>query len=117
VPASGRSDASRPREPAGLILEYHPAASDELVEAARFYEGREAGLGHRFLDAVDASLANLKRNPRVAPSDERGRRKYLVRGFPYVIICKIRNTSIHVLAIAHTSRKPGYWRSRDSASR
>jgi plasmid stabilization system protein ParE len=66
---------------------------------------------------VDASLASLMRNPRLAPSDDRGRRKYLVRGFPYVIIYRIKNVSIHVLAIAHTSRKPGYWTARDSASR
>jgi plasmid stabilization system protein ParE len=90
-----------------MILDYHPEASDELIEAAGFYERRENGLGYRFLDAVEASVARLNVEPRLAPSDERGRRRYLIHGFPYVVIYRIEGTFLHVLAVAHTSRKLG----------
>ncbi len=116
MPAGGQGNATGPEEPIGLILDYHPEASDELIAAAGFYENREDGLGHRFLDVVDASLARLQRNPCLAPMDEGGRRKYLIRGFPYVIIYRIERTFLHILAVAHTSRKPGYWISREASS-
>ncbi|MBI2437353.1 MAG: type II toxin-antitoxin system RelE/ParE family toxin [Lentisphaerae bacterium] len=99
-----------------MILDYHPKASGELIEAARFYEGRETGLGYRFLDAVEDSLAKLMVGPRLAPSDERGRRRFLIHGFPYLIIYRIEGAFLHVLAVAHTSRKPGYWMARDATT-
>lgn len=113
MPTGGPSDETRPRDPRTLILDYHPEASIELIEAARFYEGREDGLGHRFLDAVDASLVTLQSNPMLGCSDERGRRRWPVHRFPHLIIYRLEGTFLHVLAVAHTSRKPGYRKSRD----
>ena len=114
MPTGGPSDETRPRETGPLILDYHPEASVELIEAVSFHEGRVAGLGHRFLDAVEASLATLQHNPMLGWSDERGRRRWLVRRFPYLIIYRLEGAFLHVLAVAHTSRKPGYWVPRDS---
>ena len=74
-----------------MILDYHPQASDELIEAAGFYERGEKGLGYRFLDAVEDSVARLNVQARLAPSDERGRRRYLIHGFPYVVIYRIED--------------------------
>lgn len=100
-----------------MILDYHPKASDELIEAADFYERKETGLGYRFLDTVEDSLARLKGEPRIAPPDEQGRRRHLIHGFPYIVICRIEGAFLHILAIAHTSRKPDYWMARDTVSR
>jgi hypothetical protein len=63
VPTSGSSDETSPREFGPLIFDYHPEVSLELIEAARFYEERGAGLGHRFLDAMVALLAILQQSP------------------------------------------------------
>ncbi len=57
--AIDRSDETGQGKPESLILDYHPAASAELIQAGRFYEERSVGLGHRFLDAVDEALAAL----------------------------------------------------------
>ena len=35
---------------------WHPAAAEELTEAARFYESQVPGLGSDFLDEVDRTL-------------------------------------------------------------
>lgn len=72
---SGPGDETSPAEPGRLILGYHPAASAELIEAARFYEGRSVGLRHAFLDAVDAALAMLEQDPLLGCSDAHGRRR------------------------------------------
>lgn len=113
MPTSGSSDETGPREFGPLTLDYHPEASVELIEAARFYEERGSGLGHRFLDAMEASLTILQRSPSLGCPDECGRRKWLIRGFPYLIIYRLEGSFLHILAIAHTSRKPSYWETRD----
>jgi toxin ParE1/3/4 len=113
VSASRPSDEASPRESGTLILDYHPEAAIELIETARFYEESGAGLGHRFLDAVDVSLEMLQRSPLLGCSDECGRRKWLIRGFPYMVIYRLEDSLLHILAIAHTSRNPRYWENRE----
>jgi toxin ParE1/3/4 len=98
-----------------MILDFHPAAVEELIEAARYYEQKGKGLGHGFLDSVDAALATLQRNPALGRADQRGRRRWLIRRFPFLIIYRIQRPSLHILALAHTSRRPNYWKSRDTA--
>ena len=117
MPAGRGSDETGPREPGRLTIDYHPAASAELIEAGRFYEERCVGLGRAFLDAVDTALSTLRRNPLLGWSDARGRRRWLIQRFPYLIIYRIEGAVLHLLAVAHTSRKPDYWDSRDTGNR
>ena len=109
---SRSGDETSPREVGHVVIDYYPAASAELVDAAQFYEGKRAGLGHAFLDSVDKALAMLEEAPLLGPSNEQGARRWLVHRFPYVILYRIESARLHVLAIAHTSRKPGYWNDR-----
>ena len=60
------------------MIRYLPEAKEEFIEAARFYERREAGLGDRFLDELEACLDEV----------------------------------LVVVAVAHMTRKPGYWKAR-----
>jgi len=99
--------------PAQMNVKFHPDATIELIEAAHFYEERQEGLGDRLLDAVEEAIAFIRMHPTIWRSDEKGRRKYRAKRFPYLIIYKIKNDSLYILAIAHTSRKPGYWKMRD----
>ena len=39
-------------------------------------------------------------------------RRRLLRRFPYVIVYVELVTEIRILALAHASREPGYWRER-----
>lgn len=112
--AGRRSDEEGESQPKQTSIDYHPDAIDELIDAAHFYEECQIGLGHRFLDAVDVSLTTIQRHPLIGRADELGRRKYQVRKFPYVLIYKINNNCVYILAVAHTSRKPGYWKLRDT---
>ena len=84
MPAGGRGDEASPPDLGSLTLDYHPAASTELIEAGRFYEGRSVGLGHAFLDAVEEALATLQRNPMLGRPDPHGTRRWLVRRCPFL---------------------------------
>lgn len=96
-----------------MIVDFHPEASEEVLEAARFYESRQEELGTRFLDALQKALDTIEYDPYIWKADKMGRRKYLVWKFPYIVIYKVLSSRLYVLAVAHTSRKPGYWKSRD----
>jgi plasmid stabilization system protein ParE len=90
----------------------HPEAEGDLHEAAEFYLDRaDKTLSLSFLAEFERSVSVLLRHPRLG-AQWRGRRRYLMRRFPYSIIYTISGEEIHILAVAHNSRRPGYWRKR-----
>lgn len=46
-----------------MRVEFHPAALQELIDSARYYESRLPGLGADFKSEVDRSLDLLSGNP------------------------------------------------------
>lgn len=92
-------------------------AAEEAVEAAAWYEQERPGLGVEFDHAVNAALdlledavVPLTNMPGTAGS--RGAKRLVLRRFPYDIIVRESSQEIIVVAIAHQSRRPGYWRNR-----
>ena len=91
----------------------HPAAVSEAADAIRFYECRDPDLGGRFKAEVFASIERARTQPRLYREFEVGLRKVKTDCFPYFVIFRVRNEDqIQVLAIAHASRRPGYWKKR-----
>jgi plasmid stabilization system protein ParE len=91
---------------------FEPAASHELNEAADFYDLERPGLGTEFLDAVETALLAVADNPGASPIELGETRKRVVRRFPYSILYSFDDTVVHVSAIAHHRRRPGYWGER-----
>ena len=74
-----------------------------------------AGLGSRFLTAVEDALAGVTEWPRAAPvwlESPVEIRRARVRGFPYHITYLVDDATIWVLALAHDRCEPGYWHGR-----
>jgi plasmid stabilization system protein ParE len=89
-------------------------ASDELTGAIRRYEVRRSGLGREFYDAVCRTIDLIQTHPEIG-TPRTGRfpnRQFRVAGFPYKVVYRVREDDIYVVAIAHTSRRPGYWKDR-----
>jgi len=91
---------------------HHPLARSELIASALFYEERRRGLGERFLQAVEATEVRICEHPLRGQPFEAGTRKQRVRKFPFAMIYKEYSGFIMVFAVAHFSRKPGYWLER-----
>lgn len=83
---SQRSNEEGQSQSEQIILDYHPAAIDELIDAARFYESRQTDLGYRFLDAIDVALEAIQKNPLMWCADKMGRRKYYIKNF-HISLC------------------------------
>jgi hypothetical protein len=95
----------------------HEAAAEEAAEAAAWYENERPGLGTDFQRAVEAALDLLEEEivPLVSvggAAGTRGIKRLLLRRFPYAVIVRESAAEIVIVAFAHTSRRPGYWRSR-----
>ena len=91
---------------------YHCEADVELVAVAKYYKCQGERLGHRFLHAVHVALAKIQDDPERYPFFDRPTRACRIAGFRYRLIYEALPDAICVLAVAHTSREPGYWRNR-----
>jgi toxin ParE1/3/4 len=93
------------------------AAADEAAEAAAWYERQRSGLGVEFERAVDAALDLLEEDivplsPVRGAAGERGAKRLILKRFPYDVVVRDFGSEILVIAFAHHSRRPGYWRDR-----
>lgn len=69
------------------------------------------------LDEVSARVEQAASFPRsgsplVGFEDHHDVRKHVVRRFRYVVTTALVDGVLTVIAVAHTSREPGYWRER-----
>lgn len=92
-------------------------AEDELIEAEKWYERQRPGLGREFRAAIDEGMERLLKAPLAASPIVNvpaflGARQILVKRFPYSIVFIEHAEDLWVVAFAHHSRRPGYWRDR-----
>jgi toxin ParE1/3/4 len=91
----------------------HQQAADDYDAAFDWYLERSRAAAIRFDAAVEHAFIEVAENPDRWPRGSYGTRRFLLRGFPYLIIYRESGpNAIQILAIAHTSRQPGYWRER-----
>lgn len=91
-------------------------ASQEAIKTA-FYELEQSELGAEFFQAIDAALVAIEANtiplvPLPQEAGETGAKRLIMKRFPYdIVVVELPEEAI-VIAVAHHSRKPGYWRER-----
>lgn len=95
-----------------MTLHWHSEAQIEFEEAAIYYEEQVEGLGERFVTRIEAAAARVLTNPLMPRCFDGECRKVKTDKFPYLIIYRVKNEELQILAIAHTSRRPGYWKER-----
>lgn len=95
-----------------IAYSFHPEAEAELSAAALFYESRVAGLGRLFSTEVQRTIALVREYPDAGAPIRLPIRRAVVDRFPYAIVYRRDREWVHVLAVAHLHRRPGYWRLR-----
>lgn len=95
-----------------MRVEFHPEAELELIEAASYYELQVPGLGEGFEVEVRRATDLLRQHPEIGPQLDDELRRFVLNRFPYTLIYSVSSTVLHILVVAHQSRRPGYWRSR-----
>jgi plasmid stabilization system protein ParE len=95
-----------------MRLIVRPEAESELLEAIDWYETRSPGLGSELLRCIDACFQRVLRNPELYPVVHRGIRMAIIRRFPYLVLYRLGDESITVIAVFHAKRDPKNWKSR-----
>ena len=93
-------------------VELHPEADSEMRAAARWYQSCQPGLGTSFLREVGKTGKRIAGYPDAWPIVAGSVRRCLLEQFPFGLLYRIEGNRIHVLAVMHLSREPGYWKQR-----
>jgi len=98
-----------------MNFEFLAGADAEMNAAAEWYELSEDGLGTKFLHEISSAtkLIGIYRRvgrPLDALPDEY--REFPLNRFPFRLIYRVRGPEILIVAVAHDSRRPRYWRDR-----
>ncbi|HUQ71928.1 MAG TPA: type II toxin-antitoxin system RelE/ParE family toxin [Planctomycetaceae bacterium] len=94
------------------MIEFHQLALAELRDAQRWYRTKSRETAERFLTRVDQAIERLVADPESLPLIGRDNRSIRVPRFPYLLVYRIQPNGPFVVAVAHTSRRRGYWSRR-----
>ena len=95
-----------------MDLHFLSEATAEAEEARRWYARRDLELASDFDQALANAVTQIKKSPTTWPQYMHGTQRYLVWRFPFAIVYVVESEVIYVVAIAHYSRRPGYWGQR-----
>lgn len=84
----------------------------ELDEAIAWYRARDERVADRFVAEIMAARDKIIAQPNAWHPLGEGIRRYRLNRFPYGLIYSVEADEVLVIAVAHHSRRPGYWRDR-----
>lgn len=87
-------------------------ALTEASDAALFYEKESGGLGTKFLDAIDITIEKLRKFPTIGSPHGQRLRSFSIPRFPYDLVYYVGDQEMLIIAVAHQSRRPDYWKDR-----
>lgn len=92
-------------------------AEKEFRDYIRWYENETAGLGDRLWSEIQAAIDLISGHPTIGETVRQARvresvRRVPLRHFPFLLVYREYADHLEIVALAHTSRKPKYWRGR-----
>ena len=95
------------------VLSLHDEAGAEYDAAFDWYLERSLDAARKFDAEVNRAFGEIAQSPLRWTHGLHHTRRFLLRKFPFVLVYRERTPGeVEVLALAHTSRKPGYWKER-----
>ena len=92
---------------------FHRLAIRKYRSARNWYREQSVEVAERFAVAIDQAVNRIVARTEMLPALARSYRYVRVSRFPYILIFRrVDDDIVMVVAVAHTSRRPGYWRRR-----
>ena len=88
------------------------AARREFLAEVVYYNNKEPELGGRFAAAVEEATARALAYPQAGTPATKDTRRVFLNDFPFAVVYRPDPEGITIFALAHHSRRPGYWQSR-----
>lgn len=87
----------------------HPAAEQDILEAATFYEREGTPMvAARFVAEFKRLATLLLEHPDIGSPRSNGRRGFSMSVFPYTVIYRASADEIKILVVKHDSKRPGF---------
>ena len=90
----------------------HPEALEEYNQAAADYAAIYPELGQRFYHEIRRLIAEIQRAPTLYRHFDGIFQRNFSTTFPFSVIYVQEPEHIHIIAVMHMHRKPGYWKHR-----
>ena len=84
----------------------------EILDAVTFYKECAGDIAADFFREFKKARAAIEAFPEFWKTVGSGYRRKLLGRYPFGIIYRIYGDEILIIALAHTSREPSYWRKR-----
>jgi toxin ParE1/3/4 len=94
------------------IIRFRPEIVSDLKDAARWYDGRQSGLGGDFLQECRRACDRIVEHPEHVAPDATGIRSLRLHRFPYVLHYRLEEMMVVVFAIMFGGRDPSAWQDR-----
>jgi plasmid stabilization system protein ParE len=94
------------------LVRFHREAEEELTEARNWYRARSEIAAQAFRLEIDHAVRSITETPMRWPRGLSGERRFVLDRFPYTVVYRVKADHVFITAIAHQSRRPGYWRHR-----
>jgi plasmid stabilization system protein ParE len=90
----------------------HPEAEAEADGAFEWYWARSEPAALGFDAVLRIAFSALRRNPRIYAPYLLGTRRIMLNKYPFFVVFRELTRKIQIVAVAHTKRRPGYWKRR-----
>ena len=94
------------------VANFLDEAEAELLWEIRYYTAAEGDGGARFRQSVEAATRRALAFPMAGQPYLKRTRRVFVRRYPFFLVYRPVSEGIVVFALAHESRRRGYWASR-----
>ena len=95
-----------------MILNWYPEAEVDFLCAAKYYGQQDGNLESRFALLVETTTERILLHPPIRPCFYGDCLRIKAEKFPSFIIYRLKGELIQIIAVMHTSRRPGYWKGR-----
>lgn len=90
----------------------HPQAEREADDAFDRYLGQSRDAALEFDDELSDAYRRVAIHPLICPPYLHGTRRVILNRYPFSVVFRERLHDIQIVAVAHASRRPGYWARR-----
>jgi hypothetical protein len=93
-------------------LKFLLAAEQEFIEAVKYYNLQNEGLGFEFAAEVKSTLVRIIEYPGAWHKLSERTHRCRTNRFPYGVVYQMREDCIMIIAVMHLRRKPKTWQAR-----
>jgi plasmid stabilization system protein ParE len=93
----------------GKRVEFHQGAMADVKSAVAWYQQRSPKVALDFIEELHRAADTIREAPERWPIGKNNTRRFLLWRFPFAIIYSEQESVVTIWAVAHGSRRPGYW--------